>query len=133
MQHTINQPIKIPFTSVGLVTGLTAFTPVFLLNGVAITITPITYTEIGGGLYTINFTPKAVGSISLFVEQGLRLDIEIAQRTNTQVLQNLEDSSMGSWIWDKVAGTMKMIRQDGTLLANFNIVDTLNSASRERT
>ena len=132
MQIIVNQLVKIPFTSVGFTTGRTSFTPKFLLNGITITVTPITYTEIGVGLYTINFTPVAIGNLSLFIEQVLITNIEIVQKTSTQVLQNLEDATIGSWTWDKVAGTMKMIRQDGTPLANFNIVDTLTKASRER-
>jgi hypothetical protein len=132
MQFIINQPISIPFTRIGFATGTTTFTPRILLNGLLIVVTPITYIEIGGGLYTINFTPVAIGNISIFIEQGLITNIEIVQKTNTQLLRNLEDAAVGSWKWDEVAGTMAMIRLDGTLLSNFNIVDTLNIASRER-
>jgi len=132
MQIIINLPVRIPFTSTGLVTGLTTFTPTFLLNGVATTITPITYTEIGGGLYTANFTPTATGMLSMFVGGLVYSDIEVVGRTNTVILQNIEDESLGSWIWDKTLGTLSLLRQDGTSLANFNVVDTLTTASRER-
>jgi hypothetical protein len=132
MQCIINLPVKIPFLSVGLVTGLTVFTPRFLLNGNLVTVSPVSFNEIGAGLYTITFTPTASGNMSLFIEQGLMTDIEIVNRTNTQILQNLEDDALGSWIWDKTAGTLKVLRQDGTPLANFKVADTVSDASRER-
>lgn len=132
MQCTINLPVKIPFTSVGLATGLTSFSPRFLLNGSTLVVTPITYSEIGSGLYTINFTPVVSGLLSIFIEQTLIRDIEIVNRTNTVILQNLEDDTLGSWTWDKALGTLNVIRQDGTPLANFKVIETTSNASRER-
>jgi hypothetical protein len=132
MQCTINLPVKIPFTSVGLATGLTSFSPHFLLNGSTLVVTPITYSEIGNGLYTINFTPVVSGLLSIFIEQTLIRDIEIVNRTNTAILQNLEDDTLGSWTWDKALGTLNVIRQDGTPLANFKVIETTSNASRER-
>lgn len=132
MQCTINNAIKIPFTSSGLITGLTTFTPIFLLNGNVTTFIPITYTEIGSGLYTINLTPATSGVLSIFIEGALLPEIEIVARTIGSILQDLQDESLGSWVWDKTAGSLEMVRQDGTSLARFNVVDTLSSASRER-
>lgn len=132
MQLTINQSVSIPFTSIGLATGLTVFTPAFLLNGSPMVASPLVYAEIGGGLYTITFTPVVSGSMSLFIEHTLLTDMEVVNRTNTVILQNLEDEALGSWIWDKTKGILNLVRQDGTTLANFNVVDNLTTASRER-
>ena len=132
MQCIINLPVRIPFTSIGLVTGLTTFNPTFLLNGIITALPSHTYTEIGNGLYTINFTPTISGILEIFIEGQLVHDVEVVNRTSTQILQNLEDDALGSWIWDKTKGTLQIIRQDGTVLANFNVVDTVSNASRER-
>ena len=132
MECTINNPIKIPFTSASLVTGKTTFTPLFLLNGVATTISGITYTEVGSGLYTINLTPTTSGLLSIFIEGILLAPIEITARTTASILQDLQDEALGSWTWNKTTGMLEMIRQDGTSLAGFNVVDTLSDASRER-
>lgn len=132
MQTLINIPVKIPFTSVALATGLTVFTPRFLLEGITWVATPVTYTEIGGGLYTINFTPTSVGNLSIFVEGVLLPSIEVVSRSTSSILQNLEDESLGSWTWDKVTGKLEVLRQNGSSLAKFNVVDNISNASRER-
>lgn len=131
MQYLINQPITVPFTSVGLTLAKTVFTPYVLLNGILTTITP-TYLEIGGGLYTITFTPLGSGVFTIFIEGSILHRLEVVGKLATTTLQNVEDSSIGSWVWDKVNGTLTTVRQDGTTLASFNIVDTLTNASRER-
>ena len=131
MQYLINQPISRPFTSIGLVLGKTVFTPYFLLNGTTTAITP-TYAEIGGGLYTITFTPLNSGIFTIFIENVILPQVEVVSKLLTTTLQNVEDYSIGSWVWDKVGGTLVAIRQDSTTLASFNIVDTLTNASRER-
>jgi hypothetical protein len=118
MQAIINLPIKIPFTSAGLVTGLTSFSPIFLLNGVIMTTPTWTSTEIGSGLYTLNFIPTSTGILSILISQSLLVPIEVVSVTTAQILQNLADESIGSWTWNKTTGILNMIRQDGTPLAN---------------
>jgi len=58
--------------------------------------------------------------------------IDAVIRTPSDMIKNLEDESLGSWIWDKTAGTLSMVRQDGTSLANFTVIESLLTASRER-
>ena len=133
MQVIINIPVKVPFTSTGLVTGLLTFTPTFLLNGVLTSITPSpTYTEIGGGLYVMTFTPSASGVLTIFVGGLVLPAIEVVARDTNTILQNLEDEALGSWVWDKTAGTLALVRQNGSPLANFTVVDTISTANRER-
>lgn len=132
MQYVINQPLRLPFLSIGLTTGLTTFTTVFLVNGVVGTVASLSYTEIGGGLYTINFTPTTTGSLYIFIQNSLLHGIEIVAQSTTSILQNLQDESLGSWTWDKTRGVLTLIRQDTTTLATFNVVDTTTNASRER-
>lgn len=131
MQYLINQSVSIPFTSIGLTTGKTVFTPYFILNGAISAIVP-TYTEVGGGVYLLHFTPTSSGVLSIFIEGYLLSPMEIVGKLLNTTIQNLEDSSLGSWTWDKVAGVMSLLRQDGSVLANFNVVDTITNASKER-
>jgi hypothetical protein len=131
MQCIINQVIKVPFTSVNLVTGLVTFTPRVLIDGVLVS-PVITYTEIGLGLYVASFTPTSTGNLILFIEGKIIEDIEIVTRTNATILQNLEEEALGSWTWDKTLGKLTLIKANGTTLASFNVVDTLVTASRER-
>lgn len=133
MQCILNQSITLPFISEGFTTGLTSFTPVVaLLDGTVLTTQPsFTFLEVGGGLYTFTFTPNATGAWTIFI-QGQLIKVDIVTRTDSSYLKNLEDECLGSWQWDKNAGTLTLIRQDSSDLAVFNVTDTLISASKER-
>lgn len=134
-QYVVNVPIKVPFLSSGLVTGKTVFTPapIFMLDGVLTVPTGVTYTEIGSGLYTLNFTPATSGQWKIFIEGALQGNFEVVAKTITTFLQNIEDEAIGSWTWNKNTGALTLVRQDGTTQATFAVTDTLDSASRERT
>jgi hypothetical protein len=58
--------------------------------------------------------------------------VDVVSRSLDSYLKNIEDEALGSWTWDKQAGTLTMLKQDGTQLAIFNVVDNLTTASRER-
>ena len=133
MQYTISQPASIPFTSIGLATGLTTFAYTSLLNGATTVLTGVTFSEIGGGLYTFNFTPTISGVFTIFIQNQLLTQIEVVTRSNAAILQDLQDEAIGSWTWDKVAGLLTLIRNDGvTVLSTYQVVDTSVAASRER-
>jgi hypothetical protein len=133
MQYTLSQPAVIPFTSTGLVTGLTTFTYTPLLNGKATILTGVTFSEIGSGLYTFNFTPTVSGVYTLFIQNQLLTQIEVVTRSNAAILQDLQDEAIGSWTWDKIAGLLTLVRNDGvTVLSTYQIVETSVAASRER-
>jgi hypothetical protein len=133
MQVIANQPLTLPFLSSNLVTGLSQslINPTFLINGVPTSAPTWSLTEVGGGLYSLTFTPSVVGWWSIFVQSQL-INFQVVLRDFYTMLRNIEDESVGSWQWDKVAGTLVMVRQDGTTLGTFSVVDNANSASRER-
>ena len=129
----INIQQKIPFTSVNLVTGLSSFAYTLLKDGAIFVATPTpTFTEIGSGLYTFNFTPAATGLFTIFVQSDIVATLNVTTKDMSVSLANLEDQALGSWTWDKVAGTLTMIRQNGSVLATFLVNDTLTTASRAR-
>jgi hypothetical protein len=130
-QCIVNQLVRIPFLSTGLVTGLTTFSFAYLLNGVSTVVTP-TFTEIGGGLYTFNFTPTSTGRGSLFIQGSIQASFDVVNKDILTYLKNLEDESLGSWQWNKTSGVLTLLRQDSSVLATFNVVDTLTEAHRER-
>lgn len=129
----VNTPLKIPFTSINLATGLSTFTYTVLKDGVLNVLSPSpTFTEIGVGLYTFNFTPSATGLFSIFIQSEIAAAISVSTKDISSTLANIEDQALGSWTWDKVAGTLTMLRQNGTTLATFLVDDTLTLASRAR-
>lgn len=130
---TINTVQKIPFTSVNLVTGLSSFAYTFLKDGILYVPSPTpTFAEIGNGLYTITFTPPVTGLYSIFIQGEIAASINVVLKDMYTILSNIEDQAIGSWSWDKIKGTMTMLKQNGSVLATFQVKDSLTLASRDR-
>lgn len=133
MELTVNQPTKQVFTAAGLTTGKTTFTPVVLLDGIAHTLVPsATYTEIGSGVYTMNFTPSSTGRLKVFIEGQVQVDVEIVTKTLAATLKDVSDEALGSWSWNKITGVLTLYKSDSSVLGTYNVVDNVNTASRER-
>lgn len=97
------------------------------LNSVVVTVAYVGT----GNLYTLTFTPTSTGVYTVFCFGEIQARVNVTTRSLYSYLQNIEDEAIGSWSWDKTAGTLTLVRQDGTSLANFNVVDSLTTASRE--
>lgn len=104
-----------------------------LLQDGAVVVTPtVTVTDVGArGLYNFSFTPASTGIYTLYAYGAVQARIEVVTKDVFSFLQNLEDESLGSWLWSKTGGTLSMVRRDGTPLATFSVVDNLTIASRE--
>ena len=133
IDSTVSIPVKIPFVSVNNTTGMSAFSNVHLLKDGVLNPLATTFTEIGNGLYVATFTPTSTGLYTYFIEGKIQATIRVVGKTIYTLLQNIEDSAIGSWQWDKTTGILTLIRQDGTTLAGFSVIDNLTAASRERT
>jgi hypothetical protein len=82
----------------------------------------------------VKFTPAATGRYTVALADGTLLGaVDVVTRTVQSYVKNLEDEALGSWQWDRTNGTLQLLRQDGSVLANFTVTDTLTSSSRERT
>lgn len=103
----------------------------FTAAGVASS-TPLTATRISTNLVLFSFTPTSTGVYYITAEGVLIARIEVVTKSIKAFLQNIEDEALGSWQWDKTAGSLSLLRQDGTSLGDFTITDTLESSSRER-
>lgn len=131
MEALVNQQIKLPFVSSGLATGLTSFSPIFLSNGTVVSVAP-TFTEIGSGVYTVNFTPVSTGEWSVFVAGSIQAQFTTVAKTLSSTLQSLTDEALGSWAWNKSTGALTLYKNDSSVLATYSVVDTVQNASRER-
>lgn len=130
-QCIVNQPVKIPFTTSDFSIGKTSFSGVnILLNG-ATASAVFSTTEIGNGLYVATIVPNSTGQWALYIE-GKIYTFEVVDRDLLTILKDISDEALGSWQWDKVSGSLTLLRQDGNQLATFAVTDTSNSASRER-
>jgi hypothetical protein len=129
----VNQPVKLPFVSVNNVAGLTTFNNSFLLkDGVSVPFTP-QYVEIANGLYVATLTPTSTGNYTYFIEGQIQASFKVVNKLVQTFLQNLEDVAIGSWVWDKNSGVLTFVRQDGSTLAGFSVVDDSVTANRQRT
>lgn len=82
----------------------------------------------------VKFTPNATGKYTLALASGEILAVvDVVSRTLQSYARNIEDEALGSWQWSRTNGTLQLLRQDGSVLANFAVTDTLTNSSRERT
>jgi hypothetical protein len=124
-----NTPVLITTVISGTVTP----SDLALLKDGGLDSTTVTYNNINVlGLCTFSFTPTSTGVFTLYGQGSVLATVEVVTRSPLSYLKNIEDESIGSWQWDKSSGVMTMLRQDGTTLAQFNIVDNLTTSSRER-
>ena len=129
----VNTPVQMAFKAP---TGLSSF-PDFLIlaNGTPVASPTYTVAEVatGTGVYSVTYTPLTTGKYILYAAGSFFASLDVQARTVYSYLQNIEDEAVGSWVWNKQAGTLQMIRQDGTVLGNFAVVENITTASRERT
>ena len=133
MIHYYNIQANTPVTITTVISGTTAPSDLMLLLNSTINSTAVTFSNLNSsGLCTFSFTPSSTGIYSLYGQGTIISTIEVVTKAPLTYLKNIEDESLGSWQWDKTTGIMSMIRQDGTPLAQFNILDNLTTSSRER-
>lgn len=128
----VNTPVTL--TVKGLASGQPVPADLVLMKNGASDSTAITFADTGiQALYNFTFTPITTGIYTLHAYGAIQGTVEVVTQSMYTALRNLQDESLGSWVWDKTAGTLTMLRQDGTTLASFAVVDNLTTSSRERT
>lgn len=131
----INTPVVLTVLNPAGTTGQSVPADLTLLKDGAIVTTPtVAMTDVNlHGLYNFSFTPQATGNYVLFAYGAVQASIDVVSTSVYTYLKNIEDEAIGSWQWNKTDGTLTMLRQDGSTLASFAVVDTMTEASRERT
>lgn len=129
MEWVVNQQVKLGF--VGSTTGLSTFADLtFLKNGVVYA-QSFTTSEVGNKLYVVTFTPTTTGVYTLFVNGQIQATIEVVTKTLQTLATDLLDEALGSWTWNKTTGVLTLLRQSGSQLATYTVVDNSTTASRE--
>lgn len=113
-------------------TGQSSFGDLHIIkDGLVVSSPTVVVTEIVTGLYSLTYTPTSTG-IYMFYAAGQIIDrIEVVTKSIYTFLRNIEDESLGSWSWDKTAGVLTLLRQDGGSFVSFNVIDDSTTASRE--
>jgi hypothetical protein len=133
----LTSEVNVPITVVmqGPSSGLPiAADLVVIMNGAINSSLTMTFADLGvHGLYTYTFTPILTGTYILYAYGAIQAQVNIVTQTLFSAVQNLQDEALGSWQWNKVANTLVMLKQDGTTLATYTVIDNLTESSRERT
>lgn len=82
------------------------------------------------GVYSASFVPEQTGYYSVFALGTKVGDVEVVERPILDYLQNLEEEALGRWEWNKTSKAMTLYRRDGTVLGEYLLDDTLESAYR---
>lgn len=129
LESAINTPITT--VVVNPATGALTDAKVYL-NG-ALSAQVVTVVQIGTTpVWSFTFTPNATGNWSLFAFGVIQERVKVQTKSLYDYLRNIEDEALGSWSWDKDTGILTLLRQDGSALATFSVVDGLDLSSRER-
>lgn len=83
-------------------------------------------------IYDLAFTFATPGQYAIVLDGTVKAYVTAVSRASHEMLENIEDVSLGSWQWDKSNGTLVMLDQNGDVLANFEVTDNGTVSSRER-
>lgn len=129
--YNVQANTQVTITTV--ISGITNPTDLSLLKDGSIDTTPVVFTNLlTSGLCKFVFTPTSTGVYTLYGQASILAAVEVVTRSPLSYLKNIEDESIGSWQWNKTTGVMTMVKQDGTQLAQFNVLDNITTSSRER-
>lgn len=105
-----------------------------LFVGSSLSTTSVTAVSLGTPDITrVSFTPTSTGLHTIVAADGsIAAYVDVVSKTQTAYLSNIEDEALGSWAWNKTEGTLELLRQDGSGLATFAVIDTMTESSRER-
>lgn len=123
MEVLINQP----YTSV--VSGSGTLGAFVVINGSVVAVT--SSTQVDPTTWLVTFTPTSSGVATVVAFGQVQERVLVVQKLSRTMLANVEDEALGSWQWNKQTGTLTLLRQDGSTLANFVAMDSVAQASRE--
>lgn len=138
----VGQAAGVPFLAT---TGLTTFPSLQLLTdyntltantvkslGTTGLTTPVEI-SVGAGVYNTTFTAPTTGNYYIVYGGIIIAHVQVEAYDKFAILKNIEDEALGSWSWNKLTGTLTILRQNATTLATYSVVDTVDASSRERT
>ena len=122
--------INVPFTY--LMQGATTDSFVVYSNGASASF-PLSATSATTGVVSLTVTPSGTGYMQVVnASSGFVSDIvNVVGVLSTTTLSQIQGASMGSFMWDKSAGTLTLYSMTGVALASYSITDQPTVFSRE--
>lgn len=93
--------------------------------------TPPVLSEFGNGLYSLSFVFTESGYYAICIEGAIYAYFKVVTRGSNDILQDLDDSSLGSYLYNKETGLLTLLRKSGSELAKYTVVDNNQQTSRE--
>lgn len=125
--------IYVPFYEADRLEGKTSFN-VFMLKDNELflgLLTPPVLTEFGSGLYSLLFTFPVVGRYTIAIDGNIQAYVNVVYKESKAILKDLDDSAQGSYLYDKRTGLLTLLRQNGSVLRTYTVVDNNEQTSRE--
>lgn len=106
--------------------------PILYLGSNQASIVP-TLTQLGAtNLWSVTFVPNTTGVYTLVAFGQVQFRAQAITKSVYSSLANLEDYTLGNWLWNKQTNLLTLYRVNGSVLATYNMLDQNNSSSREK-
>lgn len=83
-------------------------------------------------VFFLKHSPTSTGKYTYIVNGEIKAVVDIAPKSVFSFLGSIEDALLGSWIWDKKTGVITYYKQDGDVLCQYDVRDSLIQSSREK-
>jgi hypothetical protein len=131
LEATLNTPLVFAISGPA---GVSASDFAIYINGVLAIPSQATITQLGvSSVWSVALTPLTTGVYSIYCFGSVKEQVTCVAKSVQSFLANIEDEALGSWAWNKQTGVLTLLRQNGTTLSTYSVVDTSGTASRERT
>ena len=122
--------VNVPFAY--LMQGATTDSFVVYSNGGIVSF-PLSVALATTGVVSLTVTPSGTGYMQVMnASSGLVSDIvNVVGVLSTTTLSQIQGASMGSFMWDKSAGTLTLYTTTGATLSSYSITDQPTVFSRE--
>lgn len=130
MELLLNTPTDV------YVTGPGSATPTDIAvfaNGA--TLSGVTFARAGSttqNIWKVTFTPVSTGNHAVYAFGSMQYQATCVTKSLYASLANVEDVAVGSWQWNKATGLLTLLRQNGTVLSTYTVLDNSTTASREK-
>lgn len=128
----IGKVVAMSVVSPNATVGLTSFPYVLTVDGALPTLpVPVTFSEIGQGVYKVSFVPGSTGVYQFFSGGVENFHIEVVTSSEHSTLSTILSYIVGSWKWDKITGRLEYFDIDGNFLNSYEMKDSAQESSRE--
>lgn len=134
-ESPIGQVTHCPFVSKAGTTGQASSFAVSVVKDGVLTLlgAGASVSELANGAYNVAITFSQAGNYVIITDGQVIARVLVFDNSTRNVLSAILDGTMGSWRWDKVSGSYTLYGISGQIVATYDIEDTVQFTSRQRT